>query len=283
LSNQSSEDVEVERLAASCGCVSIDPVHFVVRSRETVPVTLRLYALPASLDGKSHDLEVKKASFRTKASAQGKSVWLLHGVIQSPIAPTTPDLKLSIDYANPDDPGWYIPFKARVPLQSIEALAANSSIAATVERVDSTQFKLHVIPTVRLPSGRSHVVVHLAPRTIEGTLLPSLPITIQILVKSRMRIVPSALSLGICDLNSVVTGEFVLESNNDLPLPRFDIVGSPESLVVRENLPISTEAKRAYVVQVPIVGEGMQECQVSIRQLDGGIDVVPITYVGVVP
>lgn len=181
IENTSSQRIEIVKLEASCGCVSVDPPSLLISPGQTRDVHLTLNLSPRNSE--RANFPVRELSFRLRPVIRSplprELTWILKGKVRNAFV----ELPESIDFGESCVRGGPFPvrtFQVIVPraVKSLEADSSPSIAACKVipPNMDSQVFSIELAPSKKLASGPFEFAVRLLATSDAGERLPAVTV-----------------------------------------------------------------------------------------------------------
>ena len=295
LENNTEIDVAVDDLKATCLCMSIEPVKFVVPAKGSVEITLLLDLVVNR--SKSAAAETTPFSVDIIALVSGQPderlTWTLTGAIRKS-ANFSPAELFFDETSNQWAPEHRletqeVSFSVPVPLQDVSVRVHPADRGTAVARfTTSTSGIVEVTPAADLRAGPFAFDVELSGVTVRGEQLPVSVLPVRGVCLRDIYAVPAAVTFGPCKIGDIVETTVVLNSRTKRLFSVKSITGQSNAIQVE---PIKVKGgvestAHLFRVRQRIVNEGAQQGEIVIETSSPGATatdaiIIPVRYVGI--
>jgi hypothetical protein len=288
--NQSSQTVQIKELTASCQCATLEPRSFTIPSGGTVVVRLLLNLAPDKLDASASVPRVVNvdvlALLETANGKQLRKAWVLNARVRSAFQLSPTEFAMELDYAksqSTEDLRQLIVLESVIPLRSIQASSEHDLFSATAELVTPSRAIVAVTPVARVPPGRSATRVQIRAVTMSGEQVPVVRVPLKWISRSTIDLVPPEVAFGVCQLGNIESANILVQNRVSSGLEGLQMYCDNPGVDVSEVEAPNGTSGRLFRVTVRVIRPGATTTTVFVRESDGTLNPVPVTYVGITP
>ena len=291
ISNNTKQDIEIERFLTSCGCISIEPASLMIPAGKQAPLQVTLNLTQNSGDNSQpFNVDIRPLiggqSQQTAASNMPELRFTIHGRTRR-LLRLSPG-KVSF-FGKKLFQGQTLPSKTvvaspTIPLDSLNATCPSSLAIVEVARPKEhpDHFELKVTPRDNLPVGPFHFDVRLEPVS-KNARYPDMRLPVEGQVSSDVQATPDSLVLGERRVGETVVEMITLRSESDTPFEVINVQTASDDTVV-EPATLSGIHEKAFRVAQKITKPGKQSssARFSLRSTSGrnSTVIMKVIYLG---
>ena len=248
IQNTSPRDVEVLDIKTSCGCASIEPRSLVIPAGKTVSVRFTLDL--TTQEPKAAVLHSREFAMQVvpviKGALAGIVNWQVQGRIWCPLVISPPTLEFAEGSLVKGTPFEFksVRVVSQQPLKNLmpeyEPTFARAHVVPVVG--DACRFQLNLAPAETLGVGEHEFAVMLKGIAQNGTVLPSVPLSVSAHVAHDVQLVPAEIRFHAVTVGDTARETVVLHSRTGKSFRVAEVRAEPENIHV-EWLPEPRQAR----------------------------------------